>query len=254
MPHSDGRARVLKGKRVLVTRPRAQAEALVRLVEREGATAIVMPAIKIVPADIEPLIRAFAEIESYDWIIFTSVNGVAAAAPYLKRIPDAVRIAAIGPSTAKAVEDAYRKPDVIPAEFISDAISPALGDVEGKRILLARADIARRDLAIDLQSRGAKISEVATYRIENPGPVGFIENADFITVTSSSAVRGTIENLNAAGREDWIATIPWVCIGPVTAKTATELGCFVCAVAERYTIEGLLDALIMCASKEAAHA
>ena len=248
--------KVLHGVKVLVTRPREQAAGLVRELDEQGATAILMPVIEIVPvAPDSPLDQALRWIGTYDWVVFTSVNGVAAAAKRIDSIPGNVKIAAIGPATAAACADNFRKPDVVPDEYLSEAIAPALGDVRGKKILLARADIARNELAVDLKYRGAIVDEVAAYHIrpvENPEPPK--ERPDFISATSSSAVRSTVICLNSLNLGNWVEEIPWICIGPVTEATARELNCKVAATAGEYTSGGLVQALIDYVRKEKVNA
>jgi uroporphyrinogen-III synthase len=249
----------LSGKRILVTRPKRQAGELVQRIRELGGEPIVVPAISVAPpVDPEPLDDALRRLDTYDWVIFTSANGVRAAAERMADLrralpePTACRLGAIGPATARALADWWRPPDVVPASYISDAIADVLGDVAGLRILLPRADIARRDLPIELTRRGAVVDEVCAYRIEC-GETGEELRAvlasspdppDFITLTSPSAVRGIVQILQSVGREDWMRTSRLVCIGPITARAVEELGLAVARVAREYTAEGLLDALL----------
>jgi uroporphyrinogen-III synthase len=121
--------------------------------------------------------------------------------------------------------------------------------------LLARADIARKDLAHALRARGAEVVEVDAYRIVSARPKkGTIERPDYITVTSSSAVRGTLELLAQQGLESWLREIPIVCIGPITEATVRELGYTPAATATEYTISGLIQALETLAQGDLLHA
>lgn len=241
--------------KVLVTRPAAQAGEFCTLLEQAGFEPILMPALEIVP--LEPgasLGQALQEIDGYDWIVFTSVNGVDAVARFISSIPLETRIAAIGPATAAAVESRFRKPNVVPDEFLSEAIDPALGEVRDLKILLARADIARPELTERLRARGAQVTEAAAYEIRRAAAPAHLAQPNVITATSSSAARATFENLSQLGHHDWAQELPWICIGPVTAATASELGCSVAAIAHPYTIPGLLRALIAFAKEDRANA
>lgn len=241
----------LQGLVVMVTRPKAQASALVGPLEELGAEIVSMPAIEIAPpAETAPLDEALRNLERYDWVVLTSVNGVEAVRARMEQlgIPGedlkARKLAVIGPATGAALAAAFRGPDVVPGEYVSEAIAEALGDVRGKRFLLARADIARRDLAEILALRGAKVDEVPAYRIVRPTSTDLPNRTpDVITLTSSAAVRGTRDALASAGYEDWMRRAALICIGPITAATVRELGYEPAVVANEYTVPGLVEAL-----------
>lgn len=235
----------MKGKRILVTRPAGQAQELAARLESYGAIPVFLPAIEIKPLeDPSALDNALSEIASFDWVVFTSVNGVQAVAEHISCLPIGLRIAAIGPSTASAVSELFRAPDVVPEEFVSEAIAPLLGDVNGKRILLARADIARQNLAHLLREAGAEMVEVAAYHIVPAASSPLPEQApDVITATSAASARALAERFVSQGHAEWLQ-LPWVCIGPITAEAARSLGCNVVATAVKYTADGLVDALL----------
>jgi uroporphyrinogen-III synthase len=256
----------LKGRRILVTRPRAQAAALCDRLAALGAVPIPFPTIEIAPMeDYAALDRALAALERYDWLIFTSVNGVSAFWERLARAgaDDAAlrplpRIAAIGPATARALERRGVRAEFVPEEYVAEAIVDGLGRVEGQWILLPRAEIAREALADELGRRGAVVHEIAAYRTlpASPDPQGLAElrrGVDAVTFTSSSTVRNFValagpalsagfpsENCGAGRRINGAAV---ACIGPVTAQTARELGLRVDVVAREYTTDGLVAAL-----------
>ncbi len=250
----------LSGRTVLVTRPRAQADSLVQELESLGATIFVMPVIEIQPPlSFEPLDRALNSLDTYDWVVLTSVNGVRAVSSRMAELGIPVeklssrRLATIGPATAAELAHFARQPDLVPAEYVSEAIAETVkGLVElpteaGKpRFLLARADIARRDLAELLRGLGAEVDEVAAYRIvRSVGAVDLPEAApDYITLTSSSAARGTHEILAENGRLGWMSESRLVCIGPITSATVTEMGFGVAAQASEYTVPGVVKALL----------
>jgi len=246
----------LKGKRILVTRPRAQAAELSDRLRALGAEPILFPLIEIAPLeDYAALDRAISLISQYRWIIFTSVNGVAAfwdrliAAGADERIFSGVKVAAIGPATAQALSRRDVCAEFIPDEYIAERIVDGVGDVTGDWILLPRAEIAREALADELGQRGAVVHEIAAYRTlpVTPDPRGLAElqrGVDIITFTSSSTVRNFVALVGPETHNALIA-----CIGPITAQTARELGLRVHVVAERYTVEGLVEALALVGAK-----
>ncbi|MFQ5570621.1 MAG: uroporphyrinogen-III synthase [Rhodothermales bacterium] len=243
----------LAGMRIVVTRPREQADGLFRRLDAEGATPIPFPTIRIAPmADTTPLDDAVSHLERYDWIIFTSVNGVVYFWERLgganrSSIPKQVRVAAIGPATAGALRERGCAPEFLPDEFVAERMLEGLGEVAGKKFLLPRAQIARKSLPDLLVSAGALVDDIATYRTlaETPGDdemEAIEEGVDVLTFTSSSTVRNFAkifgERAGVVASEALIA-----CIGPMTAKTAQDLGFEVGLVAREYTSEGLVDAL-----------
>ncbi len=240
----------LLDKRILITRPRAQAADLSDKLIAFGAQPIVFPTIEIAPlADTAELDRAIERLSQYQWIIFTSVNGVKAFWERLELVgvglAPAQRIGAIGPATARALEQHGVKVNLIPEEYVAESIVKSIGDVNGQHILLPRADIAREALAIDLTERGAIVDEIAAYRTlpATPDPIGLEElkrGVDAITFTSSSTVRNFVA---LVGRDVISSNVVVACIGPITAQTAKELGLRVDVMAAEYTIDGLVNAL-----------
>ena len=261
MPH-EGDSLPLAGKRVVVTRALEQAHDLTDRLQALGADVIECPAISIAPLeDFAELDRAIERLPGYDWVVFTSANGVQAFLARLEQIGRSVealrgrKLAAIGPATAAALQRAGFKLDFMPDTYVAEAIVEQIGDVRGLRILLPRADIARKALAEGLSAGGAQVDEVAAYRTV-PG-AGSAEMArslqastvDAITFTSSSTVRYTLEGLQSAGLDaesavELLNCARIVCIGPITAETARYHGLQVASVAQEYTIQGLMDALL----------
>jgi len=157
-----------------------------------------------------------------------------------------VKIAAIGPATAAALNRQSITPDLVPKVYTAEGVLEAfdqIGPVAGQRFLLARADIARKALAKGLIERGAYVDEVATYRTvpiqRGPQP----PPADIVTFTSSSTVQGYVNCLGGCSPAEALNGSQVVCIGPITAATAKELEVPVSAVADEYTIEGMLETL-----------
>lgn len=234
----------LAGRRIVITRPAERAGRLAARLAALGAIPIVFPTIRIEAADPAPLVAAARALDGFDWVIFTSANGVEA---FFARLADAGRnardvgrrkVAAIGPVTARALRERGVEPALMPAEYVAEAVLASLGEVRGLRILLPRADIAREALAEGLRERGALVTELAAYRtVGADGPPPDLDQADAVTFTSSSTVRHFV----ATGARPPRAKV--VCIGPVTAATARELGLEVSAVATEYTEDGLIEAL-----------
>jgi uroporphyrinogen III methyltransferase/synthase len=253
----------LAGRRVLVTRPVPQAADFMRALRDLGAEPVSFPTIEIRPlADTHLLDAAIrrlgageqnpVEAPPYHWLALTSANGVAAFWAGLQRAGldsrclASLKIAAIGPATAAALQQRSINPDLIPEIYTAEGVLEAfdrLGPVAGQRFLLARADIARPALAQGLRERGALVEEIAAYQTVplQAGPLPPF--ADIVTFTSSSTVQGYANCLGSRSPADFLKDSQVVCIGPITAATARELGLPVSAVAESYTIEGVLEAL-----------
>lgn len=264
----------LLGQRVLVTRPEHQSFKLVTGLRALGAEPIPFPTIEVVPvADTGPLDRAIQCLAQgvrrgaedtppplpasslprfYDWLVLTSANGVTAFWERLQavgldaRVLAGVKLAAIGPATAEALRQRSIVPDLVPKVYTAEGILEAfnrLGSVSGQRFLLARADIARKALTEGLRERGALVEEIASYHTV-PLPGGSLPPAaDIVTFTSSSTVQGYVNCLGGRPPAEFLQHSRVVCIGPITAATAQELGVPVSAIAEEYTIPGLLQAL-----------
>ncbi len=231
-------------KRILVTRPEAQAEGFCADLERAGAVPIRFPTIRIESMPDEgPLREALGRLAAFHWAIYTSVNGVAHVwerhpGPW----PSRLRVAAIGPATAQALQARGVKPEFVPEEFRAERVAEGLGQVTGRRILLARAEGARPVLAEMLRARGALVEEIPAYRtVRNTPPCSAFAaleaGVDAITFTSSSTAR------HFASLVPDLGGVPIACIGPVTAMTAQNLGYTVDVIAERYTMGGLMEAL-----------
>jgi uroporphyrinogen III methyltransferase/synthase len=247
--------RPLSGKRIVVTRTRAQAGVLTEQLRALGADVIELPTIRIEPPTD---LRAFAELvqdaHGYDWIVFTSVNGVNSFFDLFYKLYDdareigGARIAAIGPATAQRIKDFRMHVDLQPEEFVAESLAREFkkqGGVENLRILIARAEKARDLLPKELSALGAIVDEGFAYRTvpETRDDIGarrrlLEEGADLITFTSSS----TVENFLALGLP-WPAKMRVASIGPITSKTAREGGLEVAIEARRHDIPGLVEAI-----------
>ncbi|MDN5361652.1 MAG: uroporphyrinogen methyltransferase / synthase [Moorella sp. (in: firmicutes)] len=247
----------LFGRRVVVTRPRAQAGGLSRCLAELGAEVLTCPVISTEPpADWQPLDAALEALQELDWIIFTSANGVRYFwQRLLEKCRDVrslagVKIAAIGPATSRALQERGIRADWQPEEYVAEAVAAGLGPLlRGQRVLLPRADIARPFLAADLRRQGAKATEVTAYRtVKVQEDAGYLKEmlsggkVAAVTFTSSSTVRAFLELLGEGAR-DLLTGVDVFCIGPVTAATAREAGLKVTATAAKYTEEGLAQAI-----------
>ena len=248
----------LFGKRIVITRPERQADNLARLLISEGAQPISFPTIKIVPpANWQELDCALDKLTTYDWMIFTSANGVQYFFERLrekqKDIRDlkGIKICCIGPATARQIEDKGIKVDLVPKQFIAESIleSFASTNFKGSKILLPRASKARNVLPEGLRRLGASVDVVATYQTVNSDRkkeefFALISDSkvDVITFTSSSTVTNFVEIM---GRDFVLpAHIHVACIGPVTAATAKKAGFKIDINQEIYTMEGLVQSLV----------
>jgi uroporphyrinogen-III synthase len=273
--------RPLAGVRVLVGRARHQASALSIELRKLGATVIEIPFIEIrKPRSFKLLDAALKNLTDYDWLILTSVNGVEAMWDRLKklrqppRLPDTLRIAAIGPATKKAIESRDAQVNLVPKEYIAESVVRSLHRrVNGKRVLLVRAKVARDVIPRELRKAGAQIDVVEAYETVVPGSSRRRLNAvlknpqrrpHVVTFTSSSTVRNFVELLGGSrsamrvmqsvrglGVRD--STLQFASIGPVTSSTLRELRLQANITAKEYTIPGLVRAIVKNMVRQSTH-
>jgi uroporphyrinogen-III synthase len=257
LPHALS-PHALSGLRVLVGRARHQASALSVELRKLGATVIEIPFIEIrKPRSFKSLDLAVQNLDEYDWLILTSVNGVEAMWERMARLRLAktglknLRIAAIGPATKKAIEQHGLKVDIVPKEYVAESVVKSLRRrVRGKRVLLVRAKVARDVIPRELRKAGAKVDVVEAYEtvvpqssrerlrsaLANPK-----KSPQVITFTSSSTVRNFVALLGKGKKR--LAGIRMASIGPVTSSTLRECGLSVDIEAREFTIPGLVTAI-----------
>ena len=252
--------RPLLGKKIVVTRARAQASDLVELLSELGAECLECPTIKIEPpADYTLLDRAIKNLSTYDWVIFTSVNGVAFfferlfAAGKDVRAFNNLRTATIGPATEKKLFDFGLNSDIVPDSYRAESVVKAFGsmDINANKILLPRAEEARPILPIELTKMGAEVDEIPVYRtvaVDDDGDqlIKQLEgqSIDMITFTSSSTVKNFRALIPSKKFKTLLKGVIIASIGPITSDTANELGFEVHITAESYTIPGLCEAIL----------
>ena len=238
-------------KRILVTRPRAQADSFVEGLRVAGFEPIYFPVIEIRSVeDNSRLDQALVQIDKYDWVVFTSVNGVEVVFARLEKYSSLPRVAAIGPKTAEALQARGVTPDFVPDEYVAEAILPGLGDLQGKCVLLPRAEIARKALPEAILSAGGIAHEIAVYKTlpaqsDADGLAALKSGVDVITLTSPSTVQNFVAIINQNGLDPLkLPNNPlFACIGPITEQAAREEGLSNLVVAKEYTTEGLIQIL-----------
>jgi uroporphyrinogen III methyltransferase/synthase len=239
-------------KRILVTRPRTQADSFCDGLKAAGFEPIYFPVIEIRPiGNNAELDQALKIINKYDWIVFSSANAVDVVfeegQPRGLPLP---RMAAIGPKTADALRKHQLEPDFVPEEFIAEAILPGLGDLRGKRVLFPRAEIARKELPEAIVNAGGTVHEIPVYKTvpTQPNPEGLAalkSGVDVITFTSAS----TVENFIAIARQNKLdpLNLPknplFACIGPITEQAARAEVLTNLIVAKEFTTDGLVKIL-----------
>ncbi len=251
---------VLAGKTILITRAREQSAEFVTRLRSVGAEVIEFPTIEIVPPlSWKELDRAIDQLASYDWVIFTSANGVIYFWQRFQErrkaahFPSNVKVCAIGPATADRLRERGVRVDYTPQEFIAEAILEGFEKtaIWGKRVLLARVKKARDVLPQGLRKLGAEVDVVEAYRTIKPrGGSRKLRNilagseVDVVTFTSSSTVNHFVELLKGEELKSLLKDVAIACIGPVTARTAESLGMEVRIQPKQYTIPALTQAIV----------
>ncbi|NWG03204.1 MAG: uroporphyrinogen-III synthase [Syntrophaceae bacterium] len=255
----------LKGKKILITRAREQSGEFKALLKKYGAEVVEFPTIEIAPPlRWKELDKAIDRFESYDWIIFTSANGVHFFWQRLKEkgkpnLPSSLKVCAIGPATSRQLKKKKVSVAYMPKEYIAESILKGFEKrpMKGKRVLLARAKTARDILPKGLKKMGAKVKVVEAYRTIRPkGGAKRLrellakENIDVITFTSSSTVDHFAQFLNKKNLKKLLKERVIACIGPVTSATAKKWGMKVQIQPKVYTIPALTRSIALYFSKK----
>ncbi|HEX2990375.1 MAG TPA: uroporphyrinogen-III synthase [Anaerolineales bacterium] len=241
--------------KILITRPRAQADDFAEQLRSAGFETVYFPVIEIRSMeDNTALDRALEKLDCYEWVVFTSVNAVKVV---FGRLPASfnvetmgVKFAAIGPKTARSLKEHGITPHFVPEEYVAEAILPGLGDVRGKWILLPRAEIARKALPEAIFQADGIPHEISVYKTlpAEPDPDGLAalrSGVDVITLTSPS----TVQNFIAITRQNGLDPLHlpnnpvFACIGPITEQAAKEEGLVNLVMAKKYTSEGLTEVI-----------
>lgn len=254
-------SRPLFGKKVVVTRARAQISELAAKFEELGAEVIEFPTIKIAPPENPDALRiAVAALTGYDWVVLTSINGVDALMENIHdmggdaRAFGKAKICAIGPATAARLKTFGLIPDLIPEKYVAESVLEVLEDwedIEGKKYLLPRADIARPTLRQELEGHGAIVDEVVAYKtiLEDPSQgrakdLLLAGEVDVVTFTSSSTAKNFVKILGKENTARMAGKVKFASIGPITSKTMEELGLPVHIQAGQYDTVGLLNGVV----------
>ena len=252
--------RPLQGRTIVITRAAAQAQKFVELLEAEGARVLAAPTIVIEPPPSwEPLDAALDTIDTFAWVIFTSVNGVAMVDRRLTARRHAWaaigrrRVAAIGPATAEALAEHGVRADVVPGEYRAEGLIARLRREvhQGDKILLPRAAQTRDVLVVELRKVGAEVVEVPVYVTRKAErDAGRLRDAltarsvHAVTFTSSSTARNFSELFTDDERRALLSGVTVASIGPITAATAAEYGLATDVMPGEYTIPALTRALV----------
>lgn len=256
--------RPLSGKRIVVTRARTQARELVSRLANLGADPIEAPTITFTtPDDPEPLASACRDIAAFDWVVFTSANAVERFIQQLLREPGDIRelhgvkLCAVGPATAEAINRHGLRTDLVPEHYRADAVATALTGLENLtdvRMLLPRADLARDLLPTRLREAGANVTSVTAYKTS---PTDFDRDGapdiyqmllerriDIVTFASGSSVTNFVAALGDDQARDLMQGVDIACIGPVTADVAAGFGLDVTIMPEQYTTAAMVNAIV----------
>ena len=249
----------LAGRRIVITRAREQSEEFAARLRALGAEPLLCPAIQIDPPEsFEKLDAALDRLSDFDWIVFTSANGVTALFERMRvtgrGIPNNMpRVAVVGAATARLAQVHGLAVTLIPERYVAESLLETFGNVSGQSMLLLRADIARPTMLHGLRDRGAIVEDVIAYRTVPGSGLSALREAmrsgtvDAVTFSSSSTVRYFMQGLGIDGHSglpDDMKRAAVICLGPVTASAARASGLHVDAVADTFDANGLTEALI----------
>lgn len=249
----------LAGKTIVITRAIKQSSELADMLSKYGANIIKIPTIETIPpTSWKRMDSAIQNLKKYDWIIFTSENGVRYFFNRLfqygkdKKELNKIKICAIGPKTAREIERLGLNVDIIPDNYQAEAVVSLLirRKIKGKKILLPRAKVARDVIPKELTKMGAKIDVVEAYRTIKPkkldklNEIYGLKNIDVITFTSSSTAKNFVEIVGKRRSQKLLKDVSIAAIGPITKKTVEDFGLNVDIVPRSYTMRGLTNAIV----------
>ncbi|WP_096202790.1 uroporphyrinogen-III synthase [Bacillus sp. FJAT-45350] len=250
----------LQSRRILVTRAKDQAKSFTEKIESNGGTAIEVPLITFQkPVKQEEIEQALSSLHTYDWLIFTSINGVHFFFDFLEEFNVAfeylndIKIAVVGTKTKEALAQYGVFPSLIPDEFVAESLSEELVKTlqAGEKVLFPKGNLARDLIPRKLSKMDLELTELVIYEnvIETRSKEKLQEllmnkDVDIITFTSSSTVKNFVMLLRDESWENYINQLTFACIGPIAAKTAEQYGLTPHIVASTYTIDGLIQAII----------
>lgn len=253
--------RPLFGRRVVVTRSREQAGQLSRRLKDLGADVLEVPTIRFEPPTRrEDVVDALLSLNSYDWLVFTSPNGVTTFFDYFfrqfhdMRDLGGARIAAVGPATARKLKDLHLQVDLMPDEALASSIAEAFAkfeSIENLKLCLLRAEVANRELPTALEALGAIVDDIPCYKTvpetEDPGGIAaslLDKGADWVTFTSGSTVEQFHQRFDLPALTKKFPNMRLASIGPETSKTLASLGLTPAVEARQHTIDGLIESLL----------
>ena len=250
----------LFGKRILVTRSRTQASNLSKQLRELGADVVELPTIDIIPVkDLSNLDASIQQISRYDWLIFTSTNGVGIFMDHLLsngkdgRSIAGCKIAVVGEETASELKKYGLLPDLKPLKFTTDSLIDAfseIGELKSSKILMPTSEIANTKLPEFLKSQGAEVEVIGVYQNVLPTydkkyiSILFSKSFDAVTFTSSSTVSNLVKLMKEHQLEQQLADLKGISIGPMTSSTARQLGVTIEKEADPHTIKGLIAGLL----------
>lgn len=253
-----GDAKPLNGKKVLVTRGKEQASDFSEKIRSAGGTPIEVPLLSFTyPKRAEnELLEEIAKVSTYDWLVFTSKNGVDFFFNLFEKLSESKqklpRIAVVGSKTATALSDRGYKADIIPNEFVAEGLVDILMPYvhSNSRIILARGNLSRKLLVDEFQSIGVQVNDLIVYNTvpnENMKEklVSQLPHIDVVTFTSSSTVTYFLKLLEDSQYREYMKELVVACIGPIAKKTALEAGLKVQICPSRYTTDDLLEEIIL---------
>lgn len=243
----------LSGKRIVVTRSSDDFDNMAQLIRQADAIPIPFPTIKIIfPEPNEAIRKNLNNLEKFDWLVLTSAKGVTGLAKNLdgQTLPQSLKVAAVGPKTAEAIRAQGWRIDFVPERYVSTAILPGLGKLNGKRVLLTQGQLAENDLADAIRASGAEVSNLIVYLTLANSPdaeelARLRDGVDAFTFTSASSVINFIKIIRQADIDIYKpgSKAVFACIGPITAAAAEQNNLPIQVVADEHTLEGLISAL-----------